>query len=272
MSDKIKNPNVAEPTNKTSIINKRNVILALPISLLAYSAYKIPKLTDHKPNEFLKAGGLAVGGLGLAFVVAVGSAMDGGNKKSQLISTLGVGAGVAGFSYLALRSLFNQNIVKSNSYALGLGLAGLALIYLNDKGFLGNKNKNTNNVKGGQPIPSGEIQQMPIKNVNQIQELIAPTVNSQYYYKNTPILPKYINNLVKEAFEKKQNVDILFVDSDGLTVRGYVNVTANQIYTDDPYFHKIVLIKGTDKQYTMYKYDINGKYISSEYRDYTFAF
>ena len=30
---KIKNPNVAEPTNKTSIINKRNVILALPISL-----------------------------------------------------------------------------------------------------------------------------------------------------------------------------------------------------------------------------------------------
>lgn len=161
---KVKNPNseVQPSNNATSVINKRNLTLAIPISLLAYSAYKIPKLADYKSNEVLKAGGLAIGGLGIAFVVSAGAAMGGGGTpKSKLISTLGVGAGVAGFSYLALRSVFNQNIVKSNSYALGLGLAALAVIYLNDKGLLGNKNKDTNNVKGGQPTPSGEIQ--PIK-------------------------------------------------------------------------------------------------------------
>lgn len=110
---------------------QKTLIFGVPLGVLAYSAYKIPKLPDHQPKEVLKAGALAVGGSFLAISIAAGSAMGGGGGKKTNILYYGlIGTSVAGFTYLASRSIFiSQNPKMSLKYGLGFGLATIALLF-----------------------------------------------------------------------------------------------------------------------------------------------
>lgn len=110
---------------------KRKLILGSTIGLLGYSAYKIPKLPDHKNYETLKVVGV-IGGSAILLLSSISWSM-GQNKIKSLSFYSSISLGAGGISYLALRSLLNKDISSSLKIAAIIGLSVGGYFYYNSE-------------------------------------------------------------------------------------------------------------------------------------------